>query len=436
MSLYGTGRGDGVVAASAAGAAAAVTHVAAGWPLDGGAPGGPDWTTATAGAVGATLAYRFLRAQGRSRYAAAMCSAAYGMSPLFAGLQAAPREQLAAALAPLALEAVAQLQRPDRRRQWLPWFGACFAAPFAFGATVVGALAAALGLCMLTVSALRDRRPRDGRAVAATALSLLGGCAAAASLVALAPLDRVLGPARAPAIAEVLAGEAAPMVIVRVIGPFLVWFALFGVLRRQRHVNTTTWTLLALVGAAPTVWAALPGAVSGAPDARSVWAVPAAAWWLSVLAITVMGAAGLDDWLDQPVRRRGAHLLLLATTLVVAPALPLAGETLEPAHVATVLGTFAALAAVTLAWRRLGVPRFKLALATVGLTAFALPVLWRRPPAGTAAMAAAPLAEGAATSWSGAWETLARAPWASYAGLGAALLLGGFATALLQRRRR
>lgn len=433
MSLYGSGRAEGALAASAAGVVAASAHAAAGSGLIELAPNGQAWTTATAGAIGATLAYRFLRAQGRSRYAAFLCGAAYGMSPLFAGLQETPREQLAAALAPLALEAVARLQRPGWRQAWLPWLGVCLALPFSVGATVVGALATALCLCMLAVSALRNRAPSARGAVSIPALTLLGGCAAAVNLVALDPLGRALGPPRAPAIAEVLAGEAAPMVVVRVVGPFLVWFALFGVLRRQRNVNTTMWTLLALVGAAPTAWLAIPGVAAGRPDALSVWAVPAVSWWLSVLAVTVMGAAGLDDWLDQPLRRRGAHLWLLVSTLALAPALPLAGASLGPLHLTTVLGTFAALATLSLAWRRLGVLRFKSALTAIGLTAFALPVLWQPRPE---ALAATPLTDVASSSWMDAWTEMSSAPWSSYAGVVGALVAGAIGAGLLRRRAR
>lgn len=433
MSLYGTGRAAGVTAACAAGAATAAAHAAAGWHLAPAIAAEPTSTTAVAGAVGAGLAYRMLRAQGRSRYAAFLCGAAYGMSPLFAGLHGAAREQLAAALAPLALEAAARLQRPGRRDAWRPWFGVCLAVVFAGGATVVGGLAAALALCMVAVTAVRERSATSLRACWIGALALVGGLAAAANFVALDPLAAALGPARAPDVAAALAAETAAMTLARVVGPFLVWFALFGVLRRQQNVNTTTWALLALVGAAPIARLALPGALTSAPDAVCGWAVPAASWWLSVLAITVMGAAGLDDWLDQPLRRRGAHLWLLVTTLTVAPALPLAGASLDASHVAIGVGTLTALAGVTLAWRRLGVPRFKNVLAAVGLTAFALPLLWQQPDA---APLAAPLAEVSERSLWDAWRAVARAPWSSFTGFTGALAAGLVGAAALRRRVR
>ncbi|MCK5942590.1 MAG: hypothetical protein KAI24_11505, partial [Planctomycetes bacterium] len=208
--------------------------------------------------------------------------------------------------------------------------------------------------------------------------------------------------------------------------PFLVWFALLGILRRQRHVTTAVWLLLALVGAMPTALLAIPDVASSMPNVMTTWAVPAMSWWLSVLAITVMGTAGLDDWLDQPLRRRGAHLWLLLVTLFVAPALPLADAAVDPAHLITVLGTFGVLAAVTLTWRRLGVLRFKNVLTTVALGAFAVPVLWRAPTAATLdgepPVGAAPMVDVAVPSWTRVVEQLQATPWHHFAGVGGALL--------------
>ena len=412
MSLFGTGRREGVQAALTAGLLVATVHTGAAWRLDELDPA--TWTTAAAGGCGALLTYRFLRAQGRSRYAAFLCAAAYGMSPLFAGLHGAPREQIAAALAPLGLEAVAHLENPAARRRWLPWFGVCLALPALAGVTVIGALAAALGLCMLAITTMRSGSGEARMPRTATALGLVGGGAAAANLAAVDLLAPWLGGPRTPAIADVLAGEATPMVVVRVVGPFLVWFALLGLLRRQRHVSATLWILLALVGAAPTALLAFPDVTASFADALTAWSVPAVAWWLSVLAVTVMGAAGLDDWLDQPLRRRGAHLLLLSTTLFVAPALPLAGAQIDPLHLCTVLGTFAALAAVTLTWRRLGVLRFKFVLTMTGLAAFAVPVVWRGP---AAVDRAAPLADVARPSLQRVWEHAASLGWVDLYGV-------------------
>ncbi len=416
MSLYGTGRKEGILSACAIALLSALVHASAAWL--GLQPVYSGWVTALSGGLGGALTYRFLRAQGRSRYASFLGGCAYGMSPLFAGLVGAPREQLAAALAPLGLEAVCRCHAARARRAWLPWLGLCLALPFVVGLTVVSVLALTLGLGSLAVVFLHSGRGDERFPRGTLAVALAAGAAAAANLAWLDPLGGWLGPARAPALSAVLAGDTTPMVVVRVVGPFLVWFALLGILRRQRHVTSSAWLLLALVGAAPTAVVALSDAGALLPRLTTTWAVPAVSWWLSVLAITVMGAAGLDDWLDQPMRRRGAHLWLLLVTLLVAPALPLADAQVEPAHLATVLGTFAALSTVTLTWRRLGVLRFKAVLTTIALCAFAVPVLWRTPGG---PLTAAPLGEGAAPSWARVAEHLASAPASHFAGLGAAL---------------
>ena len=431
MSLYGTGRKEGILSACAIFLLSALVHAAAAW--QGLQPTYSGWVTALAGGLGGALTYRFLRAQGRSRYASFLGGCAYGMSPLFAGLVDAPRDQFAAALVPLGLEAVARCHTQRTRRTWLPWLGLCMALPFAVGMTVVSVLALTLGLGTLAVVVLHSGSGAERFPRTMLLVTLAAGAAAAANLVWLDPLGGWLGAPRAAALGAVLAGDTTPTVVVRVVGPFLVWFALLGILRRQRHVSTSIWLLLALVGAAPTALVATCGAEDVLPLLTTTWAVPAVSWWLSVLAITVMGAAGLDDWLDQPQRRRGAHLWLLLLTLFVAPALPLADAEVDPASLATVLGTFAALATVTLVWRRLGVLRFKSVLTAVALGAFAVPVLWRAP--GGSAQAA-PLGEAAAPSWSRVAEHLAAAPTSHFTGLISALVACAALLVAVRIRRR
>ena len=138
MSLYGTGRKEGILAVCLICILTATAHLMAALRHE--APGDATYVTIFAGAVGGMLTYRILRAQGRSRYAAFLGGIAYGMSPLFAGLVESPREQLAAAFVPLTLEAAAQCGRPTTRRSWLPWLGVSFAIPFVFGITVVAML--------------------------------------------------------------------------------------------------------------------------------------------------------------------------------------------------------------------------------------------------------------------------------------------------------
>lgn len=437
MSLYGTGRKEGIVAVCLIGILTATAHLLAALrfaELGLASLGEAAYITIVTGAVGGMLTYRFLRAQGRSRYAAFLGGIAYGMSPLFAGLIDSPREQIAAALVPLGLEAAAQLDRPTTQRRWLPYAGLCLALPFAVGVTVIATLATTLALAMVALTALRCGRGADRLPLRQTGASLLLGGIALSNLIWLAPMHAWLGSGNATQVHSVLSGETTPMVIVRVVGPFLVWFALLGILRRQRNVMTSFWLVLALVGAAPTVMLAIPGVSASLPNVFTAWAIPAISWWLSVLAITVMGTAGLDDWLDQPQRRRGAHLWLLVLTLLVAPALPLAGASINPVHLATVLGTFAVLATVTLAWRRLGVLRFKNMLTGVALIAFAMPVILQSQ---APAAFGAPLGESAPRSFERAVELLMTHPWWHFAGIAGAVLLAGLiATVQVARHKR
>ncbi|MGK0303109.1 MAG: hypothetical protein ACI89X_003997 [Planctomycetota bacterium] len=419
MSVFGTGRREGIIAVCLIGLLTALTHLAA--ALRHGPLGESAYVTMLAGAVGGMLTYRFLRVQGRSRYAGFLGGAAYGMSPLFAGLIDSPREQLAAALVPLALEAAGHCDRPSTRRIWLPWAGLCFAVPFLLGVTVVATLATMLAVGMLAMTIIRSGQGIDRVPLRAIFATIAIGTLALTNLIWLDPLAGWLGIQQATDPQNVLSGEATPMLIVRVVGPFLVWFALLGILRRQRHVTTSLWLMLAMVGAMPTIVLTIPGLSASMPSVFTVWAVPAMSWWLSVLAITVMGAAGLDDWMDQPQRRRGAHLWLLLVTLFVAPALPLACASIAPIHVATVLGTFGLVAVVTVCWRRLGVLRFKNMLSMVALAAFAIPVILQTRPE---RVLASPMGETAVRSWQRVAEhLLSQPPW-HYAGLTTAVLAG------------
>lgn len=441
MSLYGTGRKEGIAAVCLIGILTATAHLLAALRLldpsfERSALATIDETaiiTMVTGALGGMLTYRFLRAQGRSRYAAFLGGVAYGMSPLFAGLIDSPREQLAAALAPIALEAAAQLDRPTTQRRWLPWAGFCIALPFAMGVTVVATLAATLSVAMIALTAMRCGRGDDRLPLRQTCVSLLVGAVALSNVVWLDLLSPWLGSGNQSQLQNVLSGETTPMVVVRVVGPFLVWFALLGILRRQRNVMTSFWLVLALVGAMPTALLAIPGVSASLPNVFTAWAVPAMSWWLSVLAITVMGTAGLDDWLDQPQRRRGAHLLLLLLTLLLAPALPLAGSSINPIHLATVLGTFGVLATVTLAWRRLGVLRFKNMLSGVALVAFAMPVILQDQPA---TAPGAPMGESAPRSVQHAIDALTTHPWWHFAGVAGALVVAALIAGVRFARAR
>jgi hypothetical protein len=431
MSLFGTGRREGITAVCLIGVLTALTHLAA--ALRHGPLGQSAYVTMIAGAVGGMLTYRFLRVQGRSRYAGFLGGVAYGMSPLFAGLIDTPREQLAAALVPLALEAVGHCDRPSTRRIWLPWAGLCVALPFVLGVTVVATLATTLAVGMLAMTILRSGNGIDRVPLGAIFATIAIGALALTNLVWLDPLAGWLGDQQAIDPQNVLTSEATPMVVVRVVGPFLVWFALLGILRRQRHVTTSLWLMIAMVGAMPTIVLTIPGMSASMPTVFKAWAVPAMSWWLSVLAITVMGAAGLDDWLDQPQRRRGAHLWLLLATLFMAPALPLVCASFDAIHLATVLGTFGLVAIATICLRRLGVLRFKNVLSTVALAAFAIPAILQTRPE---RVLASPMGETAVRSWQRVADHLLSQPGWHYAGLTAAVLTGAMFSVWLALRSK
>jgi len=420
MSLYGTGRKEGIFAACFVAILTAGAHLAGLLRHDPQREVGN--LTMFASAIGGMLAYRFLRAQTRSRYAAFLGGIAYGMSPLFAGLIDSPREQLAAAFVPLALEAAAQCQGPKTRRRWLPWLGLSIAIPFAFGVTVIAVLASALALGMVALTIVHCGRGDDRMPWRMTFAALALGGITVTNLIWIDPLGAWLGAKRVTDLQQVLSGATTPLLILRAVGPFLFWFALLGILRRQRNVPAGLWLMLAIIGAAPTILQAIPSLAATLPATFATGDVAAMSWWLSLLSITVLGTAGLDDWLDQPQRRRGAQLTLLLLTAFGAPALPLASSSINPLHLATVLGTFAVLSTLTLVWRRLGVVQFKNVLSAVALVAFSLPIILHAMPADAVA---APAGEVAGTSWQRAFDLLLARPWWHFAGIFGSLLSAG-----------
>jgi hypothetical protein len=143
----------------------------------------------------------------------------------------------------------------------------------------------------------------------------------------------------------------------------------------------------------------------------------------------VLGAAGLDDFLDLPLRRRTALPWLLALAVIGAPWLPLCGARV-PEREWPLTATFVALALMLPAWRQLGILRFKNWLAAMALVALAIPMLqvWSEPYGPPA-----PLGETAARAPAGFDALLARPAW-HYAGLLVALV-GGCVLAMFARRR-
>lgn len=438
MSLYGTGRSEGITAVLLVGAIVLLTRACGGWLGD---EGGLLATMAPAGlpAIGGMLCYRFLRAQGRSRYSAFLVGAAYGLSPWLLAMQTSPREQLAAALAPLALEAACRIDRPTHRAQWLPWAWAGMAAPFVAGLTVVGALVGAL--CALTLARTfacgerDDERPTAPGLAALLALTVF----AAANLVWLDALSPWLPPADVVSAAAILAVHRPQepgfdlAAVLRVPGPALLTLALLGLLRRQRHVNGNIWCALAIAGGLPTLFTAVPWLAAAIPAWANQPMIPAAAWWLSLLGIVVLAAAGLDDFLDLPLRRRTALPWLLATAVATAPWLPVLGARL-PEREWPLTATFVALPLVLMCWRGLGILRFKNWLATLVLVALAMPLLQVQVHPRPAPPPAAPLVEGARPVPAFA-DLLAAPPW-HYAGLLVAFAGGCWLAASAWRRNR
>jgi len=391
MSLFGTGRKEGIFAALMIGALTACTYLGAAWQH--GAPDHVVQLTAFACALGGMACYRLLRCFGRSRYASFLGGLAYGLSPWFAGLSCAPRELLATALAPFALEIAGQCARASSRRRWLWLVGPCVALPFLFGLTMVACMSAALATLLLLHTAFAADNAEERAPVLRVLTALVIAAAAAANLVVLDPLAPVLGPAIAPTPWQVLSGDAAyPSVwnattMLRIVSPFLLWFAALGILRRQRHASTPKWLLLAALGAAPMVaWGFAPELARHAPG------LPATGWFLTVLAIVVLGAAGLDDFLDLPLRRRTRQYLLFGVTLLAAPLLPVFDATPNCTRQYVLFVSLVVLALASLTWRRLGILRFKTVLTTLAIAAVAAPMLQHHllPPTPTLA---SPLAE-------------------------------------------
>jgi hypothetical protein len=419
MSLYGSGRSEGIAAALLIGAlVVAVRSLAA--ALDG-ADLLQDPASVGLAALGGMLCYRFLRAQGRSRFTGFLVGAGYGLSPWLLALAAMPREQLAATLAPLALEATCRLDRPTTRNRWLPWAPLCFAAPFLGGGTMVAMLVTLLVLAGLVRTVTCGDRDDERPPLRGLLLAALATAAAAANLVWLDPLAPWLGvgepvPPQTALTAHRLDGFGVDLAaMLRVPGPALLTFALLGLLRRQRHVDASTWLGLATAGAVPTVLTLWPALAHALPDFLTAPFVLTAAWWLTLLACAVLGAAGLDDFLDLPLRRRTALPWLLAIVLLATPVLP-TFLAKAPTREWPVASAMLGLALVLPTWRRLGILNFKNVLATVALLALAIPSL-QVPPRATAMSLAAPLGESRPHP-----ATATAPPW-HYSGFAAAALL-------------
>lgn len=437
MSLYGTGRAEGIGAAVVIGCLLSIVHLLGALQATG--PNGLDAVatlrSAAIPALGGVLCYRLLRAQGRSRYSGFLAGTAYAMSPWLCAIAIAPREQLAAGLAPLALEAAFRCGLPPQRSAWLPWTALCIAAPFLGGPSVTAFLVSGLVVVQMAYAvAGSDLGDRTRLARQLTGVALLGGLAAA-SLLRIDPLGPAFGTTAIPRAAEVLTAHRALgtgidlPALMRLAGPVLLMFGALGVMRRQRHASITHWLVVAALGTLPLLTSAW-----WTPSTSGLLALlPVAAWWLPLIAITVLGAAGLDDFLELPLRRRTALPWLLAFASVAAPLIPLVA--IAPEREWPMTATILLLALLMPTWRRVGILRFKNVLATATLLALAVPALQVLPAGSTLLPPAAPNGESLVTSVHDVWNEFFHRPFWPYSGLLAVLACSIAAAAVAWRRR-
>jgi hypothetical protein len=382
LSLYGSGRWEGICAVVLIAVLVLVVHAVGSFQVFGFEADflRSTWMAAVPAIAGMTC-YRLLRAQRRSRFAAFLGGLAYAWSPWLVAMALAPREQLAVALAPMSLEAAFRCAHPSMRSVWLPWAGLCLALPFAAGASVVAMLAAVLAIASFWHTVAHGDQTDEKPPVAGMLLAALCGTLAAVSLAWLDLLGPLFGPATTLTSAEVLSAyrPGAPTLdaasFLRVPGPLLIVFAVLGLMRRQRHVRARFWCYMAVLGAVPTGITMLPwtpdwwdSALATAPM------LPASSWWLTLLGITVLGTAGLDDFLDLPLRRRTALAWLFALTVLISPLVPTFGS-VAPTLEWPITGTFLLMALLLNTWRRLGILGFKRLLAIAAVLVLAIPLL-------------------------------------------------------------
>lgn len=299
-------------------------------------------------ALACALAYRFLRAQGRSRYAGFLGGALYGLGAYVGTLSSNLPEVAALAWAPLPIEILLRIVRGERQRHLAAWLGTSLALVFTTGGTMTATCTAGLVGGWLIRSAMHDRSRR-----AELTATWLGTFTVTALLTAplwltiaeLPPQSSPFSPPRAVAWAD----------LVRVAGPLSAFLALLGILRRQRHAALRTWLPIAGLGAFfALLLPFVPLPFGGLEPWREM---PQALWWPTHLALTLLAASGLDDFLEQPTRRRAALGWLLAICMLVAPLGFWLGADDRRFHVeAAVLLAVAVLFAL---WRYLGILGFK-----------------------------------------------------------------------------
>lgn len=331
-------------------------------------------------ALACALGYRFLRAHGRSRYAAFVCGATYGLGAHVGALGGNLAELAALAWAPLGLEAFLRIARGERQRHLAAWLGPALAVPFLTGGVLTASCSLLLVMLWLGVYAARERH-RRGRLLAIGAVAL--------TLVALLTAPMWLGSLEVPPAPRLPVPQLdLSTALQRIAGPVLLFLAVLGALRRQRNAPTGRWLLLAGAGAAVAVL--LPHVPSPWPGPAPWQETPAALWWPVLLALVLLGSNGLDDFLDLPLRRRAATAWTLMLCTLVAPLGFLFGEVDKGFHVqAAVMLSLAALFAF---WRKLGILGFKTVVAAAVLVWLAAATLHEQARAVRAPLPMAQLA--------------------------------------------
>lgn len=306
-------------------------------------------------ALACALAFRFLRAQGRSRYAAFVAGAAYGLGAHVGSLAGNLPEMAALAWAPLPIEVMLRVVRGSRNRHLAAWLGPALTVPFLTGGTATAACVTVIVILWLLRRCINEPERRPG-------LVAMGLGAVVTVLLLTAPLW--LG------VVETVPAASPPppppdlaVPLQRVAGPLLVFLATLGLIRRQREAPAGRWLPVAFGGATCAVL--LPYVPSPLPGVAPWIEAPAALWWPVHLALVLLAASGLDDFLHLPMRRRAATAWALALATMIAVLGFVLGE--DDTFFQVQFAVLLALALLFAGWRHLGILGFKTVVAAAAL---------------------------------------------------------------------
>ncbi len=394
------------------------------WPiLFGGARALP-WVLVLHSVLACVLMFRWLRSLPASRFSAFLGAGSYGAGVFFQMQLLRLPDAAAAAWLPLALEGVWRLTRPGRRAPYVAVAALGFAAMFVTGSRAVPWLGVVAGVLLAALNL--PRLPRSARVPVVAHLGLV----ALATLLLAAPVwleqwqladSLSRGDIRPTAtlmshtmaIAAATPLPATQLAIGRA-GADVLEFALFpgtivllmlalALLRPSPAQPRWPWLALAALGlmiATDGPWSDLLHDQLALDGAR-----PGASLVLLQLGVLVLASLGLDGFLERPFKRTGAILgiggvavaagsagLLLAITRPPALQTWLASTSLagdNPALASIVDAFVVALAptaagltllgAALLFWRRLGVLRLKVMIASIAFVEL-LYLAWATAP--------------------------------------------------------